>query len=315
MSRYIKPNSLSVGYNNGGQGFFDVLNSYREYIHSYFFSFDYMYESKLLNQKKYKDVFRKCNTFDIPANVLINNYEISDNWRHIIEDALSYDINLTSVTVVSPEIASNIRKYYPQLEIHSSVRVIDRYVFNPYKIFEIFDGLVDVINMSVAHQHHDIKFQEKCKSKNIKTKFILNETCLLGMQYNYKNFEGFNNETCTHNNVTSSCQKMCENVVNKYPWLDISRTRLYKESLPYMNHDIYKLATRLNYIYNRGIANILDYWTSDNPTRFIGVKRLISINDKNRKTFEDYIKFRNECSCDCNTCRKCEYFYNKLIDN
>lgn len=315
MSKYIKPNSLSVGYNNGGQGFFDVLNLHRQYIHSYFFSFDYMYESKLLNPEKYKSVFRRCNTFDIPANVLINNYEISDNWRHIIEDALSYNINLTSVTVISPDVASNIRKYYPQLEIHSSVRVIDRYVLDPYKIFEIFDGLVDVINMSVAHQHHDRQFQDKCRSKGIKTKFILNETCLLGMNHNFRNFIEFKNSTCTHNGETSSCQKMCENVINKYPWLDISRTMLYKESLSLMDHDIYKLATRLDNISNRGINDILDYWTNDKPTKFIGVKRIISINDRNRKIFNDYIKYRNECSCNCNTCRKCEYFYNKLIDN
>lgn len=316
---YIHKHSLSIGYNNGGQRFFDLLKKYEEWIHSFYFSFDYMVDEPVVHANAYKRIFKTCETYGIPANVLINWYSLSSQWRRIIEEALEYPINLTSVTVISTKTAELVRKYYPQLEIHSSVRVCEHEIPRGIDVINNYDGLVDVINMSAAWQHHDSEFRDECHKRGIKTKFILDEGCQLRRDSNFTQLPGCDSLACNpiptvdKNPEWLICTKTCEKIIKEsYPWMDLTRVRTPKEMIPYLGHDIYKLATRSNKTYIESIENEIKYYISDDRTTNAGASTPIKLTDKNYSIFLEYVEARCKCSTKCYECRQCEQFYNRL---
>lgn len=316
---FIPKHSLSIGYNNRGQEFFDLLKKYEEWIHSFYFSFDYMVDEPLQNVNAYKRIFSAVNSYKIPGNVLINEFSIDDKWRSIIEDALTYDINLNGVTVISAKTAELVRKHYPDLEIHLSVRVCEHLIPQGYNVLSMFDGLVDVINMSAAWQHHDTEFRDQCHNKGIRTKFILDEGCQLRRDENFSMMPGCEIMTCNMEGVLKKyqvnwriCEKACERAIQLYPWMDLTRVRTPKEMIPHLGHDIYKLATRSNKVYNQMIEDEIKYYISDERTTNAGAATKISLTDKNYPIFLEYIECRSKCSTKCYQCRRCEDFYERL---
>ena len=199
MSKYIKEHSLSVGYNNTGQEFFDLINKYKNYIHSYFLSFT---ESMCYNPYNVDDVvskLKKCNTYDIPANILFNTS--NDQMFDMFIDIAKEFLNLKGVTVLKLSTARKIKEKYPDLEIHLSVRYFD---WNKNSVEKAMEDLmknndykiIDVINISGAKSFTDHKLIDFIHSIGIKTKIIVNEGCIVNRSLNYNNFPGFNDCNC-----------------------------------------------------------------------------------------------------------------------
>ena len=134
------------------------------------------------------------------------------------------------------------------------------------------------------------------KKLGIKTKFIVNEGCIVGRTANMKMFPGYNNRRC--------CDHLCIELSSKEPWLNLCRINLYKESLSYYDIDILKFSTRDIPI--TGINELLKYWTMEYRTS--GLYDIKITNDK-YPIFLDWIKERSKCSNMCYECQKCKTYY------
>ena len=315
MSKYIKEHSLSVGYNNTGQEFFDMLYMYEKYIHSYFFSLTDRLEGDIFNEKTAKYFAEKlvsCDTYNFSGNMLFNNIYSFEKWEEMFNMVID-KINIKSVTVLYPEWGIIIKEKYPDLEIHLSVRFWDWKLYEEkYKTYEDtlknMIGNIDVINISGSFHYNNFIFIEKCKELGFKTKFIVNEGCIVNRDKNYSLFPGFENKKCWGETQNSVCKTNCALIRKEYPWMELSTVDIYKESLKYYeNIDILKLACRFNDL--KYINNLLMYWISDAPTSFI---RGFNIPKEKYKIFLEYLEIRSKCSNDCFHCRKCERFYNEL---
>ena len=313
MSDYIKPHSLSVGYNLTGQPFFDLLKKYEEYIHSYFFSFTDTMRCNPLSEIETIKLISTSDTYGIPSNLLLNSYNSEREYKKLVPLANKIS-NLYGVTILSPELAQNVKELYSDLEIHLSVRYFD---WAPYtdahsRLKELIDSgylqYIDVINISGARSFTVHELIKNIHSNSIMFKLILNEGCIQNRSLNFTQFDKFKNSNCH----SASCNKKCKDVMKRYNWMELSRINMFKEMLEYYNLDILKLSTR-DIPDNNYIESLLKYWTSSEKTKYLDSWfHTINVQD-NYQTFLDYIFDRSNCDGYCNQCRKCEIYYNKLL--
>ena len=301
---------LSVGYNEKGQGFFDVLKKYRKYIHSWFFSPTHMMTGETLHPESVFTRLSVIHTYDIPANLTINYESEQHRFREYIEAAKKSGINLTSVTVIAPWAAERIKIEYPDLEVHCSIRYLEWAIPRGIDVFDKLVGKFDVVNVATAYQFNDRDFVKRLHDNGIKSKFIVNERCIINRTKNYACFPGFEETSCG----SGKCSVNCDNVTSHYPWMELARLDTHKEDLEYMDHDILKISTRFTTTSNEDIANILQYWTSEGRTTEIGVTRKIPIiNDEKYDVFKKYVFARSQCKGDCFNCKVCEMTYLTLV--
>lgn len=306
-SPFVKDHSISVGYNNSGQEFFDLLNNYHDYIHSYFFSMKETMKGSPLDPEQVLSTLKASNTYGIPGNILFNSrHDETNNWEFWLDKVVDH-VNISSATVMSVNEAEAIKKKYPGMEIHLSVRYYDwGYGDNMIQQLPGMVGKIDVINISGRNCFNDIPLINACREVGIKTKFIVNEGCITHQENNYTNFPEFKDGTCAGH----PCRRTCDDVVEIYPWMELSRINLFKEAVRYFGYDILKISSRSTSL--EAAKCMLDYWTSPDRTEYA---YSVMITDKNYQTFVNYVQSRVTCSNDCYHCRKCEKFYDDLIKN
>ena len=308
-------NELSVGYNNEfGQSFFDLLHDYTDYIHSYFFSVGETFFNQRMNINHEIYKFKSINTYGINGNLIFNNnlqMYFSNSLFIDIIDKLSHIINLTDVTVSFPHLGKMIKKYFPHLIIHSSVRYFawswDSLNISTYpKMLEEWVGIADIINLDSIRSLTDYDLQKRCRELGFGIKYITGEGCISMNEDNYNTLPGFENASC---HTASGCKHVCSDIYRKYPWMELARIRIYKEMLDTIDYDIIKLATRsqrnLSYV-----KDMLDYYTTDGPTDHINN---IKISDGKYEIFMQYINDRLHCSNKCGHCMKCEKYYQEML--
>lgn len=306
---------LSVGYNNDGQDFFDTLVMYRDYIHSYFFSLTSTVGCYELDTESVIEKLLNCNTYRIPGNLLLNYKYDWNRYKELIESVRESHINLRAVTVLNIDEAARIKSEYPDLEVHLSVRFWDyeRHL-NPRELFKYTKDQmrewVDVVNLSDVRSFNDFQLANDIRSLGCKTKFIVNEGCIINRSNNYSKFPGFESLSC-HG---APCYVYCHELTTKYQWAALSRALFYKEFIPVWGHqyDILKLSTR--YISTDEIFKILQYWTSDDDTRQI-ICNGILINISDRDVYMEWINERSKCKGNCWECRKCESIFSRIGDH
>lgn len=337
MGKYFNGKILSVGYNSGysqlqTQTFFDILNEYSSYIHSYFFSLSHALNNGRYIPKEIIEKLKKANTYNIPGNLLFNtttyyNKDIGVYSRLI--NAIKDYVNLKAVTVLSYEDGKTIKESFPELEVHLSIRFWD---YNIARIkeysFSDMSKYIDVINTSGSRSYNDHNLCKDIHDTGMKVKFIVNEGCIVGQDSNYNNFLeadssckdkkildclDYKSESERFNiRCSQVCKKTCDKVYQLYPWMELCRTNIFKESLQYFDYDILKISTRyanLDYVRQE-----LEYWTSDETTSYLFnniYDSLPGIKD-HYDTFLRYIEERSKCKCDCYHCRKCEKFYKEF---
>lgn len=316
LSKYIKENSISVGFNpSSGQDFFDSLTMYWNYIHDYFFDMSRDIAGNHLKVGSVYSILSKCNTYDIPANLLFNNYSSFDEYHDKIKMAMDVT-NLKSVTVLNPDDAVIVKNNYPQLETHLSVRFWDWGRFpNPIaRLEELKSKSIDVINISGAYSYNDFEMIDRIHDLGMKVKFITNEGCIINKDFNYSQFPEFRDCMCRTNPFSAyACWSQCRFVYQKYPWMELSRNNIYKESLQFYDIDIYKISGRHRSIST--MINYLNYWTSDNPTSVIYPSWTYGIDvSNNYDAFLEYIDIRaNHCSGYCYKCQKCKKYWEIFV--
>lgn len=312
MSKFIKDHSLSVGYNPiTKQSFFDILKSYDRYIHSFFFSLTHGLVGNPYDPREVIKTLSKVDTYGIKGNILFNTYPSQDKWKEQLKSIIDLRI-IESCTVLSLEIADEIKQKYPDLKIHLSVRYWDWHDdIDPHQLlsdnYELFKQYIDVVNISGYRSYNDHELNDEFHKMEIQTKFIANEGCVVRKNANYNNFSELKDITCM--SQYQNCERVCDNVIfKKIPWLELCRVNLYKEQLQYMNYDIIKLSTRNKFFDD--VLHMLNYWTSDNKTEYLpyAVYKKFNIKD-HYEEYLQWIKTRSYCKCDCYTCRQCEKYY------
>ncbi len=302
-----------------GQPFFDILEKYRQYIHSYFFSVTETYMNTSTDKiDTDTEIEKVCqlNKYSIPANILFNsvNPDVNSRYEYII-DKLVDRINLTAVTVIDLEMGKRIKEKYPFLDIHISVRYFDanwKYLSDGGlhhldDQIRRLEGIADVINLS--HMSiHDIYIQHLCREMGIKIKILVNEGCISHFHFNYSKLPGCESLTCHRGN---RCQYDCSAVTKKYPFMELTRTYLYKEELKYIDYDILKFKSR-DIVDPKEIEKLISYWISPHRTNLIS-----NIGISNDEAYEVFLKLmrdRSRCNNVCADCMKCEGYYNSLCE-
>ena len=311
MSKYIKDHSLSVGYNNTGQEFFDILYKYEKYIHSYFFSFSESMTCDKYNVIEVIDKLEKSNTYGIPANILFNTRD-DKSIIFFINLAKSF-LNLTSITLFDLKNIKFIKNEYPYLSIHLSVRYFD---WNNNSIDDLLQNIIkddlykyiDAINISGNRSFNDHELINVIHSLGIKVKFITNESCIINRSNNYSNFKNFEKLDC----VNSQCNKYCLSIISKYPWMELARINLIKEMLQYYDIDILKISSR-NIYDNEYIRSIIDYWITDENTKNIYPPDGTLDISKHYDMFLEWCKEKSFCRGNCVICKKCKKYYDIFI--
>lgn len=315
MKDYIKPNCLSIGYNNDiGQPFFDLLQKYRQYIHSYFFSPMVKYDGDYMITYYEIQKIKHINTYGIPANILFNSvYQMdNNNWFPIISKLVDI-VNITAVTVIDPEVGIKIKKEFPHLDIHISVRYFDadwKYMEdkgcnNLIDKLKQIEGIADVVNLSHLSLY-DREIQRICRKMGIKIKILVNEGCISNLHFNYSKLPGCSDLSCYREN---KCQYDCIKVTNLYPFMELVRTYLYKEELKYIDYDILKLRSR-NISDINEIDRLISYWISPHRTKLVSNIRILS--DEAYDIFSKFIRDKARCDHNCSECMKCDEYYNML---
>jgi hypothetical protein len=215
------------------------------------------------------------------------------------------------------ELGKRIRKEFPQLEVHSSVRYFDNYLKNDKKVnpndfinhLNDFIGIIDTVNLSGIYSMYDAKIQNRCRELDFKIKYITNEGCIRFREDNYDKFPGLENDRCFNPEI--GCGIRCtKKIVKMYPWLGLVRARIYKETLKYIDYDILKISSRGIADLNE-IETLISYWTSDYETSFIADIPIYDLDTY--QIYLNYIETISKCNGKlCYTCRACEKYYNDI---
>lgn len=297
----MKTKSVSVGYNNKGQEFFDLLYTYRPFINGFFFSC--LHTQDFWNKFDVQDFLKnlyKQNTYDFVANILFNYKRDETDSAYFLIDQILQDgkINLKQVTLGTPQFCEKVRRMFPELEIHLSVHYSKDYVLEDLK------GICDCVNLSSVYDFNAFDKINTLKRLGIKVKYILNKGCIPNREITYKHFNGSKNINC------ELCKQCCLSLLNNYPWLQLARVFYYPEMIEryFQNVDIWKLPTREDE--TKTIAELLNYFIVQRKTRFV---QTLNIENK-YYTFLKWIDARVKCENRCDKCSICKDFWKDLTN-
>lgn len=292
----VKSKSLTLGYNLTGQSFFDTICFKKNYIKEFFFSLTHRMPLQPLTPKDIAHQLTNVNTYGIPANLLLNTDHSQGNWIDLLKMAMD-TMPIRAVTVLTIEAAREIKECFPDLILHISTHGAPH--IDP---MELDSDLIEAVNICEPYFYEERELMKVCRDRGIKLKYIINRGCVVGKSEKMSAISG-REVLCYQNHP-------CMELLPEYPWLDLLRTNLYKESLQHFKPDFIKISTREQT--NEEIKTLLDYWTSPLPTQ-----RLcnIPINDGNYDIFLAWAKQRFYCNGKCLECMKCKTFYEGLIGN
>lgn len=301
---FIKENSISVGYNLGGQAFFNLCHKYRKYINDIYFSNLFTMPGGHIDDNNILEILSTVDTYNMPLNLVMNRPDAHleqniDNLKSVYSV-----LNINRVTVIDLVVAKRISEEFPDIEIdlstHSKI----------YDTSEIEDSNIKLHAINIDEPSRSMytdSFFEYLRQNNIKVKYIVNRRCL----YQKKDIV----ELLSSNKISccasgSGITNRCELIMNHSPWVRLISVALYKEDLLYNPWiDCIKLSTRELSLVN--IARLLSYWTSDDRTTFA---YNIDIHDDNRYAkFMEIQKIKSRCSHECMSCMACKYMYDDLI--
>jgi hypothetical protein len=292
----ISDHSLTIGYNLTGQEFFDTICFKKRYIEEFFFSLTHTMPKQKLDTEDVLAQLRDCDTYGIPGNLLLNTEASEGAWQQLIQSAMDA-VPLQAVTVLTIDYAEKVKKAFPDLQVHISTHGATK-----LKAEDLGSGYVDVLNVAEPYYYSEQQqgLIRRCKELGIRVKYIVNRGCVNNKHYLMSELVG---------RPIMCCQNyQCKQLLKEVPWLDLVRTNLYKEMLPYYDFKYLKISTRE--LSNEKVRQELEYWTSTVPTKKVGQ---IEITPDNYNTFIVWCKTKASCKGNCSRCDKCKKIYERLM--
>lgn len=301
FGKYYEPpvpyHSIAIGYNQEEQDFFDLLRTKKPYIREFYFSFTYTMPGKPLDKACIAWQLKECNQYGIPANLLLNHADDSGHALYLTQLAKEYCENLQAVSVLNIETAKRIKEWFPYLDIHISTHGAQN-----LKLEDIDSDLIQAVNLNEPeiYSKQQQEVIQACQEKGIRLKYIANRGCICGKSTTINRLQKTDKTEC--------CNHLCWKLE---PWTELCRTNLYKEWLMLSwKPDIIKLSTRERT--TEQIKQMLDYWTSLEPTKHVG---RIPVNQNNYDTFLEWCRTRiYGCNGQCWQCRKCQTFCEEMME-
>lgn len=302
----LKP--VTIGYNGDGQAFFDLISFKKKHIIEYYMSLFHKMRQMPLDPKEELRTLASCNTYGIPANLLLNTPYENKQAISLIR-RVKETINLRSVSVLSFKEARAIKEKYPELIVHLSTH--GSFNLRPE---DYASGYIDVLNVSEPWYLKQKEIIAAAKENGVKIKYIVNRGCLINKWENMSELIGktihcndFGTGDGTGGSL-SGCEHVCYKLMEKYPWLALSYVNLQKEHLLFNKDiDIIKISTRDNPL--QEVKDLLDYWTTYKPT-----EKIIGLPIKDYAEFIKWCKIRMEiCIGSCRDCKLCKVLYSKVI--
>ena len=298
----LKERILTIGYNNDGQDFFDLLYIYKNYIRDFFFSFWHTMRNNPLNEEEVLQKLKACQQYGIRANLLLNTKEECEAYEYLISRARECTY-LRAVTVLDLDTARKVRELDPgyQLSIHLST--LGAQYVDIDNLDSSFISYVNLHEPSLYTEQHK-KLIMQCKKLGIRIKYIANRNCI------WNKWETMSELTGQNIKCQNNCQLQCKQLLKNYPWLDLCRTNMQKEMLIYWQPDLIKLSTRE--MSTDDIKKLLKYWTDLNTTSHVGN---VIIPDFKFNIYMNWIWYRtHKCNGQCAKCLKCKEFYRLLTE-
>lgn len=303
----LKP--ITIGYNGDGQAFFDLISFKRKHIVEYYMSLFHKMRQMPLDPNEELRTLASCNTYGIPANLLLNTPRENENALQIIKGVKEAIDNLHAVSVLTLKEARAVKEKYPDLHVHLSTH--GAFDLCPE---DCMSGYIDVLNVSEPWYLKQKDVIAAAKENGIKIKYIVNRGCLINKWENMSRLVGkeihcndFGTGDGTGGSL-SGCEHVCYKLMEKHPWLALSYVNLQKEHLLFNKDiDIVKISTRDNPL--QEVKDLLDYWTTYKPT-----EKIIGLPIKDYAEFIKWCKIRMEiCIGSCRDCQLCKVLYNKVI--
>lgn len=300
---------ISVGYNRSGQDFFDMLDMYRQVIHSYYFSPTWT-RDKMLDYIGESVYMADFNTFGIPGNILFNNERVDDVAginADILRTFLAMSaLNIKAATVLNQSCIDSLKNVDPDIQIHLSTAMPQR-IRSVYDLKNRFD-IKSIYCINMRSEQMFSKLSNEIRDLGIKIKVIANEGCMWNREHFSKYM--FDEKLCERYDVerqTNGCGRRCyEKFKGEYAWLNLTRMALTKEFVEMFNdrYDIIKLASRdaATGQINRMIAA----WAWPGRTKeYCGVIFPLGIPDEfvNKRVLD--------CNHKCKECLFCKEIYEK----
>ena len=293
---------LTVGYNDTGQDFFDLLSVYKKYVHEFFFSFWHTMRNNPLNEEDIFQELKSCEQYGIRANLLLNSKEECEAYEYLIHKAQDCTY-LRAVTVLDINTARAIREMDPEYKLSIHLSTLGAQDINVDELDSKYVSCVNLHEPSLFTEQHK-QLIRKCEELGIKIKYIANRNCI------WNKWETMSELTGKNIKCQNNCQLQCKQLLKDYPWLDLCRTNLQKEMLTYWWPDLIKLSTRE--MSTEDIRKLLKYWTNLSTTNHDGN---IIIPDSKFNIYMDWIWYRtHECKGQCAKCLKCKDFYRLLME-
>lgn len=302
----LKP--ITIGYNGMGQEFFDLISFKKKYIIEYYLSLFHKMRQNPLDPDEELRTLASCNTYGIPANLLLNTPDENKNWKELITK-VKKAINLHAVSVLTLDAAKAIKEEFPELKVHLSTHG----AFN-LKPEDYAKGYIDVLNVSEPWYLEQKDIIAAAKANGVKIKYIINRGCLINKWKNMSLLAGqevrcndFGEGDGTGGPLTG-CEHKCLQFLKEYPWLALAYVNMSKEFLLFNKDvDIVKISTRDNPL--EEVKSLLDYWTDYRPS-----ERIIDLPIKDYGAFVQWAKTRmTTCRGYCKNCMACKSFYDKIV--
>jgi collagenase-like PrtC family protease len=247
----------------------------------------------------------------LPVSLLINPIvlpypvnEIKDKLIEKIAYYLKY-YRLVGITVANPELASTIKKTFPELEITASVLMN---IYNEQQLLMLennFDSLVP--SHSIIRSISSLETIRKKFSAKIR--IIVNEGCLTSCVFRTQHFYEMSNLKILYPN------SLCNNILRKKPWLRLTGDWILPQHI-YLFDGIYdelKLSGRISLQNSERYFNVLESYIFSKPLypHEIGggpaaVNVLMNITS-------EFYKYTLTCKKNCLTCSVCEEYWNNNI--
>lgn len=302
---YDKPlggHILTIGYNNDGQDFFDLLYVYKDYIHEFFFSFWHTMRNNPLNEEEVFQKLKACKQYGIRANLLLNTKEECEAYEYLINRARECTY-LRAVTVLNLDTARKVRELDPEYKLSIHLSTLGAQDVDIDNLDSRFVSYVNLHEPSLYTEQHK-KLIMQCKRLGIRIKYIANRNCI------WNKWETMSELTGQSIKCQNNCQLQCKQLLKNYPWLDLCRTNMQKEMLIYWRPDLIKLSTRE--MSTNDIKKLLKYWTDLNTTSHVGN---VIIPDFKFNIYMNWIWYRtHKCNGQCAKCLKCKEFYRLLTE-
>lgn len=230
--------NISVGYNNTGQEFFDLVSKYK--VNSYYFN-PIRDINEYLDPRSFYKKIKDCNTFGIQGNLMFNWSDacsflkkkgIEDFTRLYINQI---NLNVVSATVMNQKTIDIMKEIDPTLKFHISIKAnIDN--VDKLKDFNIKD--IYCVNIP-TNELFNLGLMKQIRDLGVKTKSIPNIGCI---------------SQCPYDNKHGNCQLQC------YLDENTSRQVYKKQDFSKFNGlvDIIKLSTRN--MKNKELKDILEEW-------------------------------------------------------